>query len=258
MEAPDEHRRVQPTLSGGPVRAPEAASRCLGAARYPRSVRRWLPAVTLALAFGISTPRAGAQPLPGEVPLTDVLQVMLIDRDVVALDAVGGGQVSERLRLGEEVIWTGSRGRVGVVLTDQRILAAAAVGSAAWQETSYQRAEVPPTTALLGDRVALLFTSVRVIGFDGGSGNLVEARLGLRERVLATRTGENVALMVTDRRALGLSPFTGGFFETRMQLSESIESVQADSNLATITTNRRVLIFRAPTGTWGERNRTLR
>ena len=46
---------------------------------------------------------------------------------------------------------------------------------------------------MLGDRVALVLTSRRAIGFDGGSGNLVEYRLGPRERLLTNRVGENVA-----------------------------------------------------------------
>jgi hypothetical protein len=192
-----------------------------------------------------------------EVPLADVLEVLVLDRQLVAIDARGGGQKATPLRLAERVSWKGARGKVGVALTDQRILAVAA-GSAAWQEADRHRRETLPTEALLGDRVALVVTSRRAIGFDGDSGNLVESRLGVRERVQAARTGENVAVVVTDRRALGLSPTVGGFYETTLHLEERLESVDAASNLATVTTSRRVLIFRAPSGSWEERRRTLR
>jgi hypothetical protein len=194
---------------------------------------------------------------PDEVPLADVLEVFVLDRQLVAIDARGGGQKETRLRLGERVSWTGARGKVGVALTDQRILAVAA-GSAAWQQADRRRAEGLPSQALLGDRVALVVTSHRAIGFDGGSGNLVESSLGVRERVLAARAGENVAVVVTDRRALGLSPSVGGFFEAKLRLEERFESLEAGANLATLTTDRRVLIFRAPSGSWEERLRTLR
>jgi hypothetical protein len=192
-----------------------------------------------------------------EVPLADLLEVLVLDRQLVAIDARGGGQRTTPLRLDERVSWRGARGKVGVALTDQRILAVA-VGSGAWQEADRQRKEKLPTEALMGDRVALVVTSHRVIGFDGGSGNLVESRLGIRERVQASRTGENVAVVVTDRRALGLSPSVGGFFEAKLRLEERLESVEAGANLATVTTSRRVLIFRAPSGSWEERRRTLR
>jgi hypothetical protein len=194
---------------------------------------------------------------PDEVPLADVLEVLVLDRQLVAIDARGGGQRELALRLEERVLWTGARGRVGVALTDQRVLAVA-VGSAAWQEADRQLDEELPGEALLGDRVALVVTSRRILGFDGGSGNLVESRLGVRERVLALRTGENVAVAVTDRRALGLSPMVGGFFEAKLSLVERFESLTAAANLATVTTDRRVLIFRAPSGSWEQRLRTLR
>jgi len=192
-----------------------------------------------------------------DVPLSDILEVFLLDRDLIAVDAESGAQRAARLRLNEKLLWSGARGRVGVAITDQRVLAVA-VGSAAWQASERQRGETLPEQAQLGDRVALVVTSKRVLGFDGGSGNLVESALGVREKMEAVRVGDNVAVAVTDRRALGLSPVAGGFFPVKLQLAERIESVQAGPNLVTLTTNRRVLLFRTPTGTWEERTRTLR
>jgi len=200
---------------------------------------------------------AVAAPPSLEVPLSDILEVFLLDRDLVAVDAESGGQLTARLRLSEQLVWSGARGRVGVAITDQRVLAVA-VGSAAWQIAEGQRDETLPERAQLGERVALVVTSKRVLGFDGGSGNLVETSLGIRETVQAVRVGDNVAVVVTDRRALGLSPVAGGFFPAKLQLAERLESVQAGPNLVTLTTNRRVLLFRTPTGTWEERLRRLR
>ena len=210
-----------------------------------------------ALAFTLlllaATPAASQQ--IGSVPLTDLLEIALLDRDVVALSGEGA-QVSVRLNLTERVLWSGSRGTVGVVITNDRLLAVA-TGSAAWQEERYQRGEAPPVDARLGDRVALAATPRRVFGFLGSTGNLVEYRLGPREALRSVRVGENVGVVVTDRKAVGLSPSTGGFTETKLQLHERIESVDTRSTLATVTTNRRLLVFRAPTGAWSERRREL-
>ncbi len=218
--------------------------------RAMRSLR-----LSIALCLVLCGP-ASAQVRAGDVPLADVLEVLVLDGDVVAIDANGGGQRTLRLRLNERVHWTGSRGKVGVVLTDQRILAVA-TGSGAWQQLGVLRDEPPPVDALLGDRVALVMTTRRAIGFDGNSGNLVESSLGLKEVVLATRAGENVAIVVTDRRALGLSPAVGGFFQAKIGLREKVESVTAGANLATIVSDRRILVFRATTGSFEERLRTL-
>jgi len=199
---------------------------------------------------------ARAQPRD-EVPLADVLEILELDRQLLAVDARGGGEVSLSLRLGEQVLWKQANGRVAMALTDQRILGVA-TGSAAWQQLDRMNGEEIPGRAELGDRVGLLVTSRRVVGFDGGSGNLVESPLGLREQLVATAVGRNIAVLVTDRRALGLSPQVGGFFDARVQLGEEIERVEAQANIATVTTDRRLLIFRSPTTTWEERQRTLR
>jgi len=208
----------------------------------------------LLLALIAATAPARAQNIPGEVPLADVLEVLVVDRELLAIDAAGGGQTVARLRLEETVLWKGARGKVGVIITDQRVLAVA-TQSGSWQEVDYGRTELRPKSALLGERVALAITSERVLGFNGGSGSLVEYRLGPREKIVAARAGENVGVVVTDRQALGLSPFLGGFFATPIGLKDQIESVSAESNIATLTGGRRILIFRATTGTWEERAR---
>ncbi len=188
--------------------------------------------------------------------LADDLQIVVLARQLLAIDAQGGGQLPIDLELGEQVLWHGARGVVGVALTDRRVLAVAA-RSGAWQTERYRRIETAPERALLGARVALVATRTRVFGFDGGSANLVETGLGPRERLLLQETGQNVAVAVTDRRALGLSPFRGGFFETRLRLNERVERVDAQSDVATLVTSRRLLIFRAASGTWEERRLDL-
>lgn len=217
-------------------------------------MRRWSTlSVLLLAAVAIAAP-ARAQDIPGEVPLADVLEILVVDRELLAIDGASGGQTTARLRLNEVVHWKRARGKVGVIITDQRVLAVA-TQSASWQEIDYGRNELRPQSALLGERVALLITSERVLGFNGESGSLIEYRLGPREKVVTVRAGDNVGVVVTDRQALGLSPFLGGFFSTPIGLNDQIESVSAESNVATLTGARRILIFRATTGSWEERSR---
>jgi len=222
------------------------------------AVLPWITCSALSLTGGLVPAGAGPlPPVPEEIPLEDLVEVVVLDREVLAIDARGGGQIVERLALSESVLWTGSRGAVGVVLTTERVLAVGLV-SDRWQEARYQRAETPPDSAQLGDRIAVVVTSNRVFGFDGGSGNLVEARLGLKENVVTSSVGANTAVVVTDRRALGLSPAAGGFFPVKVRPNERIESLKAKSNVATLRTDQRLLIFRSRTGTWEERILTVR
>lgn len=190
-------------------------------------------------------------------PLSDLLQVIVREREVIAIDGESGRQREIALELGEAVTWRGAQGAVGVVLTDRRLLAIS-VRSGAWQIERYHAGEQQPASAALGDRVALVVTNRRAIGFDGGSGNLVEVDLGPRESLRQSRVAENVAVAVTTRRALGISPFVGGFFSVGLRLSERVEDLSASANLATLVTSHRLLTFRARTGSWEERQLNLR
>lgn len=202
-------------------------------------------------ALSVSAAAGAGQRLP-QSPLADLLELVILKRELLAIDAESGGQTTQKLELGERVVWSASRGRVAVVLTDRRILAIG-TRNASWQSERYRASEIPPSAAVLGDRVALILTNLRVLGFDGGSGNLIERTIGPHESILSSGVGENVVVVATDRRALGLSPFNGGFFETRLRLGEDLQSVSVLANHATLATSRRLLTFRASTGTWEER-----
>lgn len=219
----------------------------------PRPLRRALAA--LAATVALSAP--GAAYALEEHPLAPQLDVVVLPREVLAIDAEGGGQLAERLERGEQVLYAKQRGRVGVVVTDRRLLAVAA-RSGAWQEARYRSGEAPPADVALGDRVALVVTPLRAIGFDGKTGNLVQATIGPQERVLDSAVGQNVAAVVSDRRALGVSAHRGGFFEVRLRVGERAETLRALADTVTLHTGKRLLIFRGPTGSWEERRLPLR
>jgi hypothetical protein len=209
---------------------------------------RWQPALLML----VLASAAFAGDLRGAFPLEDRLQLIVQPRSVLAIDGQTGGQREKSLELGERVVSHGTDGRVGVAVTDRRVLAIA-VGSGAFQEARFTRGETLATPVSLGDRVALFVTNRRLIGFDGGSGNLVEARLGPRERIERTAVANSVAVAATARRAFGLSPFRGGFFEVSLGLDEGERSLSATGDIATLSTNKRLLTFRAATGSWEER-----
>jgi hypothetical protein len=207
-------------------------------------------ALLAALLLLAGAPAAGADlRAPGETPVADVLQILLLDGAVVAVDGLSGNELRQDLEHGERVYYAESRGRVGVVLTDRRVLAVA-VRSGSWQQSRYRQGESPPAGAFLGEQVALVTTAKRALGFDGGSGNLVERSLGPRERVLAADASGAVGVVVTDRRVLGVSPFAGGFFVAKLDVGEKIEAVAATGNFATVRTSRRILSFQALNGAW--------
>jgi len=233
-------------------REPQASGARLDSA----AMWRWLRAVLL-IGIAIAPLRAGSQmpPVDPRVPLGQLLELAFEENTVIAFDAQGGS-IAQNLELGEEVQWYGTQGAIGIVLTDRRILAVAA-NSGSFQEVRYRRGESAPGEALLGDRVAIVATSERAVGFDGGSGNLIEYRFGPQESLVTASTGANVVVVVTDRKLLGLSPFVGGFFPTPLFVRERIERINPSPNLVTVQTDHRYLTFRSDSTIWTELNRPL-
>jgi len=199
---------------------------------------------------------AGAEPLTsGEVELEDVIEVQTLGRELVAFDAKGG---TSRLALdpGESVEWSQARGRVGVVLTDRRALAVAARGPG-WQELRWRVSESPPERAFLGERVGLVVTGERLLGFDARRSRWIEQDVGPGERIDAVRVGASTGLVVTDRNAFGLSTETAGFYRLPLQVQESLEAAQASATVATVTTSKRLLVFKALSGSWSVQHRPI-
>jgi hypothetical protein len=217
-------------------------------------MRRFVALVVSVLFATLSARPAHAERFADEIEdfaLEDAIEIVLLPRELQAVDGEGGGRTTTRLEIGERVTWSEAQGRVAIVVTDRRLLAVS-TRSGAWQSARFRRGEVPPAGALLGGRVAVAFTNKRAFGFDGGSGNLIETSLGPREAVFDAAAGQNVGVVVTGRRALGLSARAGGFFETPIRVGEEIVSLSAKSGFASVYTTDRILTFRALRGSWEE------
>ena len=216
-----------------------------------------LRGVAAALAAGWLTGAAGAQGLADpELQLEDVIEIELIGRDLLAYDLLGSGTPSLRLEIGEQVEWMRASGRVGVVVTDRRLLAITNTNGS-WQEERFRVHETRPAYAHLGKRVALVVTSMRLLGYDSRSGSWLSRDIGPNERVTAARAGSQTALVLTNRTAYGLSPDAGGFVSVPISVQERIEGVRVGANTATVSTSRRTLVFRAPVGVWTEERRKI-
>jgi len=182
-------------------------------------------------------------------PIEDQLEIVERGDQLLAIDAWSGSAALVHLGTTEEVLWSGVRGRVALVITDLRVLAAVP-GSGDWREREIGVFESSPIRVVLGDRVALLATDRRVLAFEGLSGSWSESSLGPREEVLLAGAGTNVAVAVTRTRVLGVAAARGGLFEAELGIREEAEALRVHGSFATVTTKLRVLTFRAPDGNW--------
>ena len=203
-----------------------------------------------------SAPPAHAQLEPSEVELEDVIEIEQLGRDLIAYDLLGTRTLTVRLEIGEKLEWKRASGRIGLVMTDRRALAATP-NSAAWQQIRWGVHEVAPTRGFIGKRVALVVTSRRILGYDSGSRGWIVQELGPNETALKAEVGASTAAVVTDRTAYGLSPDSSGFFTMPMEIHETLEELRVSSNMATVRTSKRLLVFRAPAGVWSQENRPI-
>lgn len=194
---------------------------------------------------------------PYAADLTEQLTLVVLERSIVAERATGGGGLVVDLGVGERLVWADTRGRVAAAITDRRFLAVTAT-SASWQEVRFRPREVPPRSALIGARTAITATDLRVLGFDGTSGNVLEADLGPREEVRQLAVDWHVAAAVTSRQVLAMSSFLGGFFAEPIGVREDVVSLDTRPETVVLRTDRRLLLFRARTGRWTYRKLGIR
>lgn len=188
---------------------------------------------------------------PDEVERLDLISLEQDGRDLIAFNAVGDARPRVRLEIDEPVIFLECSGRICVVLTDRRALGVSVSGI--FQEARFRIAEQAPDRALVSQRLALVATPQRLLGFVAEHGRWVEEGLTPGESIEALRVGAAVAAAATNRRALGLAPNTARFASLPLRLKESLESFAAEDTLATLRTDQRSLVFSGPRGTWTAR-----
>ncbi len=192
--------------------------------------------------------------LPDEIERNDVIAIERDGRELYAFDALTGRRSRIRLEVAETVLFERTRGRVGVVLTDRRVLGVAPGTS--WLEQRLGLHEAPAESGLVEDRIALVVTDRRALAFTG-SGGWVQEAFGPNEAASALRAGSAAAVVTTNRRALGIAPTLRYFVSEDFSVREVLESVTAQDTLVTLRTDRRILVFSAPRGSWVEQKRRI-
>jgi len=228
---------------------------------------QWYTWIVFFLAFfsaapSVSPPADAAEPhrtrhfgerFFGKGPVEDLIDIHVAKDKLVAVKQ--GGTVSEKtLQLKEKVRWQGSRGYIGAVLTSERLLAVSA-NLSGWAELDLQLAEGESgrlPEILLSDRLLLMTTRKRLIGFDGGTRSWAVLDIPLHEQVVERAIDAYVAVVVTTGRVYGLARGAGSFIEEPFKRNENVLSVDTSAYNASIRTTRRLLIFKSSGAFWRE------
>jgi hypothetical protein len=219
-------------------------------------MRRHRPLHAL-IAVGIlltPTARAPAQADPG-VEIEDRIDVVQVDRRILAVSAERGKVLEVGLRLAERVVASRSQGLIGVVTTNQRLLGATN-RSGSWQAVELRRSETGEEPIHVSDRLALVPMPTRLMGLAGGTGIWAELELQPGENPIRVHVESRVGLCLTPRRAIALSAGGGGFVQRLLTPKETIESMSLKESSITLTTPYRVLLYQDGSDRWTELRRS--
>lgn len=191
------------------------------------------------------------------VEIEDRLDVLRVDRRLLAISADSGGILEVKLRPEETLQLLESQGVVGVAATNERLLGVT-TRSSGWQEIRLRIRErkIPIERAYLGDRLALVPLERRLLALTRGSRSWTELELSQGEAPARVEVSSGVGVCLTERRAIGVSAEGGGFAEVMLTPREKVESVSLKDQSATIRTLYRVLVFRTAEVGWTEIRRT--
>ena len=152
-----------------------------------------------------------------EEEIEDLIDIAESKGKIIAI-IEGGKTITFDLRPDEKVLWSGSRGYLGAVLTDQH----------------------------------LLVTKNRAVGFDATSNRFVETLLPIHDELLAAEVERYVAVVITSSRAFGLAAESSAFTQIILGIRETIEDIKLTSSKATVRTSDRLLTFETSSSTWKE------
>lgn len=180
--------------------------------------------------------------------IEDFIDIVESESKVIAV-VKGEKTRSVKLRPGEEITWSGSRGHLGAFFTDDRFLVIS-TSSGNWRELRLKIDEAETARVSISAYIVLLVTDKRAIGFDAVSNLFVETRLPLDDEVTVVETGDKVAVVITSGKAFGLAANASAFTELRLRIKERIETTKVTANKVTVRTSDRLLSFSASSASW--------
>jgi len=181
----------------------------------------------------------------------DRVDLVEVDRHLIAVVGVGFAAVETDLEIGEYVIAMDAQGLVGVIATNFRLLAISSRATY-FAELRYRIAEKPvdPNGLHVGTRVALVELHTRAVGFAPELGRWIEVGLGPNEYPRSFEVEENMGLVVTPRRAIGFSARSSGFVVTLLSPQEVVERASFGDASITLVLPHKILIFRLGDKIW--------
>ena len=182
--------------------------------------------------------------------IEDLIDIAESNSKIIAI-IEGKKKVTYNLRPNEKVLWSGSRGHLGVFLTDVQFYVISTFRNS-WHALPLKLSESGKVMASISPYIALLVTEDRAIGFDSTSNRFIQAQLPIHDELVANKVERYVAVVITSSRAFGFALGSSAFVEIILLKGETIESMKLTFRKATVRTSDRLLSFEVSGSTWSE------
>lgn len=187
----------------------------------------------------------------------DIIKVEVIGNEIVGLNTLTNVRVVEKLKEGEIVTSALSKGKVGAVLTDRRLLGFNATNNL-WSsfETFFSKA-VFPDEIKVSSNMAVAIAKRRVYAYTFTSNEWMFELMYFQEQPLSSEINDNLIFVITSDRLLAFSFHKQRWFPQTIHARESITHTAIGENFVTVATenklyDNRILTFDAKNGAWTE------
>ena len=185
-----------------------------------------------------------------EEEIEDLIDIVESNSKIIAI-IEGRRTITFSLRPQEKVIWSGSKGNLGVFLTDLHFFV---ISSSLdnWQALPLNIGESEKGVVSLSPNIALLATGDRAVGFEASTNRFIETQLPIHDELVTAKAERYVAVVITSSRAFGLALESSNFTEFAFRIGETIETIKLTNSKATVHTSDRLLTFENSAMTWKE------
>jgi hypothetical protein len=184
----------------------------------------------------------------------DVIKVEVSTGEVAGLNTLTNVRVVERLQEGEVVTSSLSKGGVGAVLTDRRLLGFNATDNT-WSsfDTFFNKA-VFPNEIKVSSTMAVAIAERRVYAFTSTANKWEFELVSFLEETISSEINENYIFIRTNKRMIAFSFEKQAWFPENLYSLEKIKSISTGEKFITVTTegvtDGRMVTFDAKNGKW--------
>lgn len=188
----------------------------------------------------------------------DIIKIEVIGNEIAGLNTLTNLRVVEKLKEGESVTSVLSKGKIGAVLTNRRLLGFNAANIAWVSFETFFNKDVFPNEIKVSPNMAVAIAKRRVYAYTSTSNEWKFELVSFLEQVLSCDINDNLIFVQTSARLLAFSFHKHTWFPQNLYVGDVIKDTAIGENFVTVTTNNnmaldnRILTFDAKKGRWME------